>query len=103
MYIDRVMRKEHDVWYGVHFDPEANEYRLGSKKVTFSGKNNIIFDGKNVGSSQRLYELLFMSGPDENLISKSEIDQYTILLEPAGVHLNKLGHGKCNKGAKYDK
>lgn len=101
MYIDKVMRKEHDVVYGVHFDPTTNEYRLGSKKVTFSGKNNIIIDGKNVGSSQGLYELLFTSDPDENLISKSDINQYKMLLESTGVHLNKLGNVKSNPGTKY--
>jgi len=93
--------KEIDHNYGLRV--EGNDWKIGDKKVDLD-VYDIIINGKRYTGTRGLYELIFMSKPNEYVYDEEDLNNYGKILTQTNVHrVNYMAGGKLrsNRGGKY--
>lgn len=93
---------EFDHIYGIHFNGRTNQWEIGDSTVTFDGNQIIVGGDKRfTGASRGLYELLFLSDPQN--YKEKDLKRYKEILDLSKAHLDTVGRVKRNTGSKYKK
>lgn len=93
--------KEIDTTYGIHV--EGDSWKIGDKTIELDN-NDFIIDGRVYEGTRGLYELIFMSKPNEYVYTEHDLNNYSSILTQTNVHranYSAQGKLKSNRGYKY--
>lgn len=90
-----------DSTYGVRVD--GDHWMLGDKFIDIED-DDIIMNGKKYCGTRGLYELIFMSSPNEYVYDESDLENYKAILLDSNVH--RVGYSisgklRSSRGGKY--
>lgn len=86
-----------DKSYGVYFDTESSEFKIGSLILTFSG-NNFSINGVDFVGTPGLYELLFLKQPNKSNYTISDLNNYMNILQMSNAYRLNFKDGARIKG-----
>lgn len=90
-----------DSTYGVRVD--GDHWMLGDKLIDIED-DDIIMNGKKYRGTRGLYELIFMSSPNEYVYDESDLENYKAILLDSNVHrvgYSSSGKLRSSRGGKY--
>lgn len=83
------------------FRVEGDKWMLGDKEVEID-VDDLIINNKKYRGTRGLYELLFMSFPNEYIYDEQDMDNYKTILEDTNVHRsNYLPNGKLRSSRSH--